>query len=67
MMAYLMASVTTGLLGTLYGLAAEGASLWSTLGWYLAGCWGGFALMLVLVALAGYAKNQPAEDVGAAA
>ena len=61
MTAYIMASVMTGLLGGVYGLAAHGAGLWSTLGWYLAGCWGGFALMLVLVLLAGSRRDAPSD------
>lgn len=67
MTAYMMPSVTTGLLGSLYGLAAEGAGLWSTLGWYVAGCWGGFALMLGLVVLAGMARDGRTGGFGAAA
>lgn len=55
-----MASVSAGLLGGAYGLSAHGADFWATLGWYAAGCWGGFAVMLGLVLLAGMQRQRVA-------
>ncbi|GHF60807.1 hypothetical protein [Seohaeicola zhoushanensis] len=66
MTGYLMASLATGLMGGVYGLAAHGAGLWSALGWYVAGCWGGFALMLVLVVLASQNRDRAGPDLEAA-
>lgn len=60
MTGYLMASVSAGLLGGVYGLSAHGADFWATLAWYAAGCWGGFAVMLGLVLLAGMQRRQVA-------
>ncbi|MFC4667649.1 hypothetical protein ACFO5X_03720 [Seohaeicola nanhaiensis] len=65
MTGYLMSSLAAGLMGGVYALAAQGASLWSTLGWYVAGCWGGFALMLGLVILASLQRDQHDSDLEA--
>ena len=66
MTGYLVSSLAAALMGGAYALAAQGANLWSTLGWYVAGCWGGFALMLALVIVASLHRDRNRSDLEAA-
>lgn len=67
MTTYLITSVLTGLLGSAYGLVAYGSGIWSILGWYLAGGWAGFLLMIVLVMTVGASRRYQGPDIGARA
>ncbi|PJE35818.1 hypothetical protein CVM52_15135 [Pseudooceanicola lipolyticus] len=67
MTAYVITSVLSGLLAGAYGLVAYGSGIWSILGWYLAGGWAGFLIMIVLVMTVGAARRLQGADLGARA
>ncbi|WP_370303278.1 hypothetical protein [Pseudooceanicola sp.] len=67
MTAYVITSVLSGLLAGAYGLVAYGSGIWSILGWYLAGGWAGFLIMIVLVMTVGAARRLQGPDLGARA
>lgn len=49
MAAYLITSILSGFIAMTYGIMANSVGVLGALGWYVLGCWSGFALLLALV------------------
>lgn len=49
MAAYLITAILTGFIAMAYGILAKSAGVMWALGWYVMGCWTGFAMLLALV------------------